>query len=29
MVAEAWKLQVRYDFPIILREAIEEHVAKT
>ena len=29
MVDEAWGLQVRYDFPIILREAVEEHFAKT
>jgi 2',3'-cyclic-nucleotide 2'-phosphodiesterase (5'-nucleotidase family) len=29
MVDEAWKLLVRYEFPIILREAIEEHFAAT
>ena len=29
MVDEAWGLRVRYDFPIILREAVEEHFAKT
>jgi len=29
MVDEAWGLHVRYDFPIILREAVEEHFART
>ena len=26
MVEQAWNLHVRYDFPIILREAVEEHL---
>jgi hypothetical protein len=25
MVAESWNLHARYDFPTILREAVEEH----
>jgi len=25
MVEESWDLRVRYDFPVILREAVEEH----
>ena len=29
MVEESWRLRARYDFPVILREAVEEYFRKT